>query len=199
MPACTPAAAILLSQGVELRGGGTRGQPVLGAEPPSHGSPRPWPQQEPFPFPHLRRASSGCHRASVSPPQRGQEPGEPGTCHSEAHLLLGMWMRPPHRRKAGIPEHPQHWLPTAKTTSALFLIIGFKIIKDAYVLRRIDGNPAQAQMLKITLPRSAAASHPQAPWALRDGPSPLHPSASLPWVHSTTEGQRARKYASYTQ
>lgn len=71
--------------------------------------------------------------------------------------------RPP-ARKAGIPEHPQQQLPAAETTSALFLIIGLKIIKDAYMLRCIDGNPAQAQMLKITFSMSAAAATHRHPW-----------------------------------
>lgn len=34
-------------------------------------------------------------------------------------------------------------------------MIMFKIIKDAYVLKCIDGNPAPAQQLKIALSRSA--------------------------------------------
>lgn len=66
--------------------------------------------------------------------------------------------------KAGIPEHPQQQLPAAETTSALFLIIGLKITKDAYVLRRIDGKPSTSPAVKNNLFQERGCSHSQAPW-----------------------------------
>lgn len=57
-------------------------------------------------------------------------------------------------------------------------MIMFKTIKDAYVLKCIDGNPAPAQQLKIALSRSALP-------ALTTGtPGPVrHTLCSVHWHH----------------
>lgn len=70
-------------------------------------------------------------------------------------------------------------------------MIMFKIIKDAYVLKRIDGNPAPAQQLKIALSRSALP-------ALTTGtPGPVGHTLSALSIGITTSGpQRTQRSAS---
>lgn len=56
-------------------------------------------------------------------------------------------------------------------------MIMFKIIKDAYVLQCIDGNPAAAQQLKIALSMSAL------PALTTDTLRDTHTHCSVHWHH----------------
>lgn len=84
------------------------------------------------------------HTAKATRRCRDQSPASQESWHCGASSAAALLPRP----------------PPAEENAALFLIIRFKILKDAYVLQRIDGNPAQSQLLKIALSRSTAARQP---------------------------------------
>lgn len=78
-------------------------------------------------------------------------------------------------------------------------MIVFKIIKDAYVLKYIEGNPAPAQQLKIALSRTVL------PALTTGNPGPVgHTLSALSIgiatsVCSAPKGQQVLKYASCLQ